>query len=63
MGSAVVPGHRAIDVLGDLGDEESGEIRVEAADETGGYDSAGHQLVGGRRRLQAVGIIDVVLGS
>ena len=56
------PRHRVVDVLGDLGDDEAGQIGVEPADQAGGDDGAGHQLVGRDRRLQGVRIVDVLLG-
>ena len=52
-----------VDVLGHLGDDEARQIRVEAADQAGGDDGAGHQLVGRGRLLQAVRIVDLLLGA
>ena len=59
----VAAGDGVVDVLGHLGDDEAGQIGVEAADQAGGDDGAGHQLVRRRRLLQAVRIVDFLLGA
>ena len=50
-------------VFRDLGDDEAGQVGIQAADQAGGDDGAGHQLVGRSRLLQAVRIVDILLGS
>ena len=54
--------HRVEHVLRHLGDDEAGQVGVEARHEAGGDDRAGHQLVGRDRRLQPVRIVDLLLG-
>ena len=56
-------GDAVVDVLGHLGDDEARQIGIEAGDQAGRDDGAGHQLVGRDRCLQAVRIVDLLLGT
>ena len=57
------PRDAVVDVLRHLGDDEAGQIGVEPADQAGGDDGAGHQLVGRGWLLQGVRIVDLLLGA
>ena len=57
------PVDRVVDVLGDLGDDEAREIRVEARHQACGDDGAGHQLIGRDRCLQPMLVVDFLLGA
>jgi hypothetical protein len=52
---------RVVDVLGDLGDDEAGQIRAEPRDQACGDDGASHQLIGRDGRLQPVLVVDHLL--